>query len=115
MQYQEITRIETFLGDAKHPFQLTAPMIIELERLTGSGIGTIAKRMFTQDYRLTEVTETIRLGLIGGGMDPKRAKEMIEAYVDNRPIGDSINVALTVMNATFFGEVTRINPPQEPA
>ena len=37
--------LKTFFGDAERTFALTPVLIEELERLTGAGIGAIAKRL----------------------------------------------------------------------
>lgn len=48
-------------------FSLPPELILELERKTGAGIGSFCRRLFAGDFRHAEITETIRLGLIGGG------------------------------------------------
>lgn len=105
------TRLETFFGDGRYNFQLTAPLIIELERSTGSGIGGLAKRLFAHDYRYHELSELIRLALIGGGQTPQRAKELTETYVHGLPISTAIPVAVNILEATFFG----VDKPQDKA
>ncbi|WP_421695469.1 gene transfer agent family protein [Aestuariivirga sp.] len=105
------TELVAFFGDGKHKFQLSFPLIAELERLTGYGIGAISKRLFAQDYRAGEVSELIRLGLIGGGTTPERAMQLTETYVHPAPLAASIPLALEILQATFFG----VDKPQEDA
>lgn len=103
------TQTETFFGDGRYSFKLTAPLIVELERSTGSGIGGLAKRLFANDYRFHELSELIRLALIGGGQEPQRAKELTETYVHGLPVAASLPVAVAILEATFFG----VDKPQQ--
>lgn len=64
---------KAFFGDAEHVFTLTDAVILELERITGSGIGNPFIRLVGNRFHLRELTAIIRLGLIGGGMGPQRA------------------------------------------
>lgn len=103
MSVNLITETETFFGDGTYRFKLTAPLIAELERSTGTGIGGLAKRIFANDYRFNELAELIRLALIGAGQTPQRAKELVETYVNAQPIAASLPVALAILEAAFFG------------
>jgi hypothetical protein len=97
------TTTRLFVGDAEHDLALTPPMILELERLTGRGIGGTFKRLVASEFSFAEVTEVIRLGLVGGGMEPKRAAEIVETYVKPRPLAETFPTALSIMEAAWFG------------
>lgn len=97
------TKTRAFFGDAEHDFQLTPEMIVELERLIGSGIGTIFGRLARNEFSFTEVVETIRLGLIGGGMAPQKALALVDAYARRRPMSETLPTALAVLEALWFG------------
>lgn len=104
------SEIEIEFGDGKYVFALRLKEIEELQRLCGAGLGEIANRvMLTQSWYVKDIYETIRLGLIGGGMPAVRAREIIEVYVDGRPIassGDPSSPLLTaraVLMAVYFG------------
>jgi hypothetical protein len=92
-----------FFGDGKKTFRLTAPLIVELERKTGTGIGSITKRLFANEFTFGDVREVIRLGLIGGGEKPERAEELVAAYVDREPLGHSYSLAVSLLETAFFG------------
>lgn len=100
-----------FFGDAERTFQLTPEMITELERLTGRGIGGLCRSLFVSEFRLAEITEVIRLALIGGGTDPQEAAALITAYVSPRPIMESYGLAVTILETTMFGN----SKPETPA
>ena len=95
--------LRKFFGDAEHPFALTPPLILELERATDAGIGRLATRLFNREFAYADVKETIRLALIGGGMDPKRALELVETYVAGRPLIHGYEIAVAVLEHTWFG------------
>jgi hypothetical protein len=97
------TTHHAFFGDAARPFKLTAEMIIELERKTGAGIGGLCKRMFNGEFGYVEITETIRLALIGAGTPPEEAEALIAAYARNRPIAETYPLAVAILEVLWFG------------
>ena len=96
-------RTRAFLGDGEHDLALTDPMILELERLTGLGIGTIYGLLADMRFGFPHVAETIRLGLIGGGASPSDALALCAAYVANRPLAETYPVALDALDARWNG------------
>jgi hypothetical protein len=98
-----VTAHVQFFGDAEHTFKLTVPMILELERLTGAGIGGLCARMFAGDFRHQEIAETTRLGLIGAGTSPEQAAALVAAYVVDRPLNETFPVAVSILTALWGG------------
>lgn len=92
-----------FLGDGQRDFCLTDSMIAELERLTGTGIGTLFQRLTRSDFRLADLVEIVRLGLIGANTDPSEAARLVETYARNRPIAEVLPLALDVISARWLG------------
>lgn len=97
------TTHRAFLGDEMRTFCLTAPMVMELERLCHAGIGGIVRRVIAQDFTLTEVSETIRLALIGGGEDPEEAAALVAAYVTPAPLVKSYTLATAILQSLMLG------------
>lgn len=95
-----------FFGDAERDFRLTPELVVELERKTGNGIGGMSRRFFAGDFSFIELTEVIRLGLIGGGTDPQEAAALVTAYSSRMSVTDLYTVALPVIDALMFGTVT---------
>lgn len=95
--------LTAYFGDGEYPFALTAPLIIELEGKCGAGIGTLAARVFAKHFTQNDINETIRLAAIGGGMNPKRAAEMVAAYVADQPLIASWPLASKILEHTWFG------------
>lgn len=104
-----------FFGDGEKTFALTFPMIKELEAKTGAGIGVLFRRIQSLAFSAADLSEIIRLGLIGGGMAPEPAMQLVKTYVDDRPLSESLPVAMGILSARWFGstpaedEATAIN------
>jgi hypothetical protein len=92
-----------FFGDQERTFKLTPNMIVELERLTGVGIGMLSKRVFSGQYAYRDLIEVIRLALIGGGTEPKRAQELVETYCHDRPISEFALIAVSTLSTLMLG------------
>ncbi|CDZ51358.1 gene transfer agent family protein [Neorhizobium galegae] len=95
-----------FFGDSEKAFTLTPDLVLELERKTGAGIGGLSRRFFAGDFRFNELTEVIRLGLIGGGTDPEEADALVTAYLPRMAVTELYAVALPVLEALMFPKVT---------
>lgn len=95
-----------FFGDAEHTFALTDEMIIELERLTKVGIGVLYTRAISMQFAVTDIAQTIRLGLIGGGSTPQIAAQLVETYAANRPLAETFPLALDILDARWNGVAT---------
>ena len=99
MTYQH----RAFLGDAERAFAVTPTLIPELEAKTGTGIGTLCRRLFAAEFRHADVTETVRLALIGGGEKPAEAERLVRVYVAGRPLAESYPLAVAILEALWFG------------
>ena len=93
----------TFVGDGEYKLCLPPELIEELERKLNAGIGGIAKRLFSSDFRHAEITETIRLALIGGGERPQTAAALVSTYIAPRPIIETLPLAIATLETVWFG------------
>lgn len=92
-----------FFGDTERIFTLRTPQVIELERQTGVGVGALFARLAGKQFKLADIAETIRLGLIGGGCDPQEAASLIAAYVQDRPFSETFPLAIEILSFLWFG------------
>ena len=92
-----------FFGDGERDFRITPELIIELERKSGAGIGGLCRRLFAGDFKHSDVTETIRLALIGGGTSPKDADALVAAYAVKRPLSEIYPLAVSILETLWFG------------
>lgn len=93
-----------FFGDRERSFAMTDPMLAELERITGSGIGALWLQLIGQTYPLSTLHEIIRLGLIGAGTAPVEAARMVETYAHNRPLAETFPLAFEIINTRWVGK-----------
>ena len=92
-----------FFGDRERPFTLTDDMVTELEASTGTGIGTLFQRLTAHAFKLADLAEVIRLGLIGGGTDPEEAARLVNSYARNRPVAEVLPLATAILAARWLG------------
>ena len=92
-----------FFGDAERDFALTDAMVTELEAKTQTGIGALYLRIVGSQFRLTDLTEIIRLGLIGAGTNPEEAARLVRTYGENRPLDEVFPLALSIIDARWSG------------
>ena len=92
-----------FFGDAEYPFRLTAKLTLELEKTTGAGIGALCTRVFNRQFSHSDISETLRLSLIGAGMAPERAASLVATYAIDRPLIETYPIAVAVLELAWFG------------
>lgn len=96
-------------GDGEYTFRLPIKLLIEMERVCGAGTGTIVQRVMAGQPTMADLTEISRLGLIGGGVKPARALELVELYVHGQPIAapddpsSPLATAQMIMQAVWIG------------
>ena len=93
-----------FFGDRERDFALPAPLVKELENLTGTGFYALANRIIARQCSYGDVTETIRLAMIGGGEHPERGAELVAVYVPTRPLIEAYGLAVDILSTILMGE-----------
>ena len=92
-----------FFGDGDYPFRLNLKGIASLQTKVQACIGAIYARVLSGVYYEHDLIETVRHGLIGGGMAPKEANDLIKAYGDIMPLEDWHNLAANVLTVAVHG------------
>ena len=90
-------------ADGDYLFRLAIGQLRELQDLCGTGPFAVFRRLQEGDWRVEDVRETIRLGLIGGGLAPERALILVKRYVDERPLMENLFTAQAVLIAAVIG------------
>jgi hypothetical protein len=80
-----------------------AGSILALEEKCKAGVAVIFSRLVNGAWGLNDIRETIRLGLIGGGMKPDAAMAAVRNHVDTMPLGLSAIVATSILQAVIIG------------
>lgn len=107
--------IEFDWADGTHRFRLAIGQLRELQEKTDAGPAWLYARieagMWLMGWRDVpgkpnsdgDLAETIRLGLIGGGMKPEPARRLVQRYVLDRPLHESIVPAQKILAAAIAG------------
>ena len=96
--------VEVVWIDKVHTFKLGLDQLFELDELTGFGPYERLRRLRAGEWNTRMIRETIRLALIGGGMEPTKALVMCQRYVDPpRPLGESVPLATLISTAAVLG------------
>lgn len=90
-------------GDGEHCFRLAIGGLRELQEKCNAGPAQIYTRLGDGTWRVDDIRETLRIGLIGGGMNPTDAHVLVSRYVDARPLAENIFPAMTVVGAALLG------------
>jgi hypothetical protein len=86
-------------------FKLGIGQLRELQEKTNSGPPEVFYRLGNHTWRVDDIRETIRLGLIGGGhVTPADALVKVVRYVDNRPLMENAEIALSIIGAALLGD-----------
>jgi len=106
--------IRKFFGDGERDFALPSKMILELQAKTNAGFGDLLRRAMAGTYRFEDITETIRLALIGGGTSPADAARLVATYAEaeGRPFAEAHMLALDILTDRYAGSQPA---EQEPA
>lgn len=90
-------------GDGFHEFRLPIAQLLELQEKCDAGPGEIYGRLVGGTWRVQDLTETIRLGLVGGGQSPVEAMMLVRRYVHARPLQESVQPAQMILLASLVG------------
>lgn len=92
-------------ADGEYPFRLGLGQLRELQEKTNCGPLELFKRLGAGTWRVDDVYETIRIGLIGGGKKPTEALGLVQRYVLERPLVESVQVAQVIIMTCLYGDL----------
>jgi hypothetical protein len=91
-------------GDGSYVLGLTWSGMVELEEARGTPLLALLSRLANGTWHVKDSPEVIRLGLIGGGLEPAKALNLVRTYVEARPPGESWPLAVEILSLALFGE-----------
>lgn len=103
--------IDLVWAGGEHTFRLGLGEIEELEREAEMSVFLLYAAVSAKMplARLRHYSDTIRLGLIGGGMTPIEARLLVRRWVDERPLTESVALAeailLAALNRVYAGDI----------
>ena len=95
-------------ADGPHTFRLAWGELRQLQEKCDAGPFVILSRLRGGTWRVDDISETIRLGLIGGGARPGDALALVRDYVESRPPLENLMLATGILSAAV------IPPADEP-
>jgi hypothetical protein len=90
-------------ADGTFRFRLGWGELSELQEKTDAGPYVVLHRLHSHQWRMEDISSVIRLGLIGGGMEPGVALKKVRAYVETRPPLESHSFAVAILSAGLLG------------
>lgn len=93
--------VDLEFGDGTHRFRLAMGELEELQEKTDIGPFALLNRLISGEWRVGDVSETLRIGLVGGGMKPPAALALVRRYVHEVPdwLGNASLARLVIMAA----------------
>lgn len=99
-------------ADGKYTFRYGWGEHIQLQEACNAGPYEILKRLNVGTWRVQDISNVIRLGLIGGGLDPATALSKVEYYVEARPPMENLIFAQGILTVALQGAPDE--PPGKP-
>ncbi|MBY3255581.1 gene transfer agent family protein [Rhizobium laguerreae] len=90
-------------ADGDYVFRLGWAEIAALQEAVDAGPYVVLNRLHTGQWRIEDISNVIRLGLIGGGFEPVKALKLIRTYVESRPPMENHPYAVAVLSAGLIG------------
>ena len=102
-------------ADDDYVFRLGWAELEELQEKCDAGPYVLLTRMHDDTWRMADIAETIRLGLIGGGMEPVAALKRVRTYVKKRVPMENLPFAQAILSAAVVGvEDEKLGEPDAP-
>ena len=96
-------RVELDWGDGTYTFRLAWGQLVELQEKCDAGPYVILQRLQTGAWQMEDISNVIRLGLIGGGMTAVDALKKTRAYVEAFPPMENLMPAQGILAAALMG------------
>ncbi|MER2536027.1 MAG: gene transfer agent family protein [Rhizobiaceae bacterium] len=109
-------------ADGTYVFRLAWGELEKLQEAVDAGPWAVLDRLFSRQCRVGDISHVIRLGLIGGGMEPVKALKLTREYVEQRPPAENLLAAQAILSVAVhgapdepLGEPQAANPEAESA
>jgi hypothetical protein len=90
-------------GDGTYRFRLAWGQLAELQEKCNAGPYVILSRLHSGEWRIEDLANVIRLGLIGGETSPTEALQLVRRYVEQRPLLENLPFAIAILNVALIG------------
>jgi hypothetical protein len=90
-------------ADNTYVFRLGWAQLIQLQEACDAGPQMLLSRFGDATWRVEYISHILRLGLIGGGMEPIPALKLVREYVEARPPLENLLFAQAVLSIALMG------------
>lgn len=90
-------------ADGTYPFRLAWGELAKLQEACGCGPYVVLNRLLDSSWRIEDISNVIRLGLVGGGMGMIEAIQKTRSWVEARPPMENLATARAVLMAALVG------------
>ena len=90
-------------ADGTYTFRLAWGQLVSLQEECDAGPHVILQRLVRGEWKVQDIANVIRWGLVGGGKTPAEATQLVRRYVETRPPLENLLIAQGVMSAGVVG------------
>lgn len=90
-------------ADGDHEFRLAWAELLMLQEARDCGPFVVLDRLTNGKWMIEDISEVIRIGLIGGGTEPGKAVKMVRTYVQAFPPMLNLVFAQQILGAALVG------------
>lgn len=101
-------------GDGRHDFQLKIGQLEELQEKTDAGPEELLDRLMSGKWRVADLREPLRLGLIGAGTEPISALLLVDRYASPGNLITHKSLVINVLSAALIGAPDEDTTPEKP-
>lgn len=101
-------------GDGAHDFALLIGQLEELQEKCDAGPEAVFNRIASGGWMVADVRETLRLGLVGAGMDAIKAAILVDRYAGAGSLAMWKDTAQRVILGALVGAPDEDEPSGEP-
>lgn len=101
-------------GDGAHDFALLVGQLEELQEKCDAGPEFIHGRIVSGHWKIADIRDTLRLGLVGAGMEAITAAILVDRYAGPGSLAQCKDAARQVLLAALVGAPDEDEPSGEP-
>lgn len=90
-------------ADGDYTFRLAWAELIKLQEAVDAGPFVVLERLGNGQWKVEEISHTIRLALVGGGTEPAKALRLVRDYVESRPPLENLMLARGILAVALHG------------
>lgn len=86
-----------------YPLCLKVKQLLDLQKLCNVAIAELATRVGVGKWQVEDISNILEMGLRGGGLTDKKAKELCDTYLESTPFMNAAEAAANLLAAALVG------------